>query len=623
MQVKLNRLIGSNALVYGDFDFDLSSHTVYQLIGKNGSGKSSIPVILEEILYNDNSRGLTKAEIPNRETGKTGWWGEVHFSIDSDEFVARKEVKSSAKLTLTKNGQDISGHTATQTYSILKEILGGLDFKAFSKLVYQSTDSSMDFLQATDANRKKFLIELLGLDGYSQIEDSLKSSKKTVSAALDSAKSKLSVIDKYLTSTQAREYQVVLTVPTIPVGLEDSIASLNSELLQAAATNKAIKEAADRNKAKDAQLARLQKAQENLSALLSKEPEPAEDVRDALKTTQKELTQVETKMAGYRADYNQFKEAAGNTHCKACGSELDVSDKAHAMQIAKQNFESLKPDRDRLRSELESLTEKTKKYEALVAWENKLALAKSEVDSLSGLDTTKEEVGEEVDITQLRNRLEINKAELNKVRKQIEDVNKFNTDVLINNAKVDEQLASLQKMKEDKVTISKEIAELTEELAELDTLCSAFGAKGIIAYKIESSVKVFEEMINHYLSEFTDGQFALGFELDSSKLAVIIYDDSVPVRMKALSSGEKNKVNVATLLAIRNMMAAISKTNINLLFLDEVISVLDQESRDTLVNILLKEEHLNSFLVSHGYTHPLTKAVRLVKRNKVSKVIHD
>ena len=66
MQIRLHRVRGDNVLVYGEFDFVLDEHTVYQLIGKNGSGQSSLPVILEEILYNNNSRGIKKADQENQ-----------------------------------------------------------------------------------------------------------------------------------------------------------------------------------------------------------------------------------------------------------------------------------------------------------------------------------------------------------------------------------------------------------------------------------------------------------------------------------------------------------------------------------------------------------------------------
>jgi ABC-type sugar transport system ATPase subunit len=79
-------------------------------------------------------------------------------------------------------------------------------------------------------------------------------------------------------------------------------------------------------------------------------------------------------------------------------------------------------------------------------------------------------------------------------------------------------------------------------------------------------------------------------------------------------------VNVATLLAIRKMMNSISKTQINILFLDEAINVLAEHGRDCLIEVLLKEEGLNTFLVSHGWSHPLLAKVLITKQDGISRL---
>ena len=81
--------------------------------------------------------------------------------------------RASIKCKLYKNGEDISSHTATNTYKTVEEILG-LDFKTFTQIVYQNTNTSLQFLTATDTNRKKFLIDLLQLEKYVKFFEILK-----------------------------------------------------------------------------------------------------------------------------------------------------------------------------------------------------------------------------------------------------------------------------------------------------------------------------------------------------------------------------------------------------------------------------------------------------------------
>ena len=157
--INILNLSFSNMLSFGPNNTIQFEERVVQLDGKNGAGKSSIPTILEELYYNKNSRGLKKSTLLNRYCGSKSYSASSEFTCGEDTYVISKIVTSTASVKLTKNGKDISGHTATQTYAELEKILG-VDFTTFSKLVYQSMASSLDFLSATDANRKKFLVSL-------------------------------------------------------------------------------------------------------------------------------------------------------------------------------------------------------------------------------------------------------------------------------------------------------------------------------------------------------------------------------------------------------------------------------------------------------------------------------
>ena len=67
-------------------------------------------------------------------------------------------------------------------------------------------------------------------------------------------------------------------------------------------------------------------------------------------------------------------------------------------------------------------------------------------------------------------------------------------------------------------------------------------------------------------------------------------------------------------------MSSISKSRINILFLDEVVSVLDDLGREKLVEVLTQEENLNTYVVSHGWTHPLLDKIEIVKEQNISRL---
>jgi DNA repair exonuclease SbcCD ATPase subunit len=151
-------------------------------------------------------------------------------------------------------------------------------------------------------------------------------------------------------------------------------------------------------------------------------------------------------------------------------------------------------------------------------------------------------------------------------------------------------------------------------LANLDILKKSFSTMGLIAYKIENMVKTLEEEANDYLAELSDGRFTIEFVVTNDKLNVELTDFGLPVDIMSLSTGELGRVNTATLLAIRKLMSKMSKNNLNVLFLDEVVSVLDDQGKERLVEVLLKE-NLNTFIVSHNWSHPLLEKLEVVKND--------
>jgi len=593
--ITLKKLKWSNCFSYGENnELSLDATTVTQIIGTNGMGKSSIPLIIEEALYNKNSKGIKKADIPNRYVNK-GYNIYLSFDKDGSSYEITIDRKTNIKVKLEKDGEDISSHTATNTYKTIQEIVG-IDFKTFAQLVYQSTNGSLQFLTATDTNRKKFLIDLLHLDEYVQLFEVFKQAAKESSSKMTEINAQIATIENWL-SRNKLESTEVLPLLEIDIDTEDDeklFRSLSIEIENISEKNKKIFQNNEYKKLLNkVNLAEVEKIEATEKLSYDK--------------YQKELGQLEAAVAGSQRMLAKLQKLGD--HCPTCEQPVDSGFKENLISEEQSRIQELEASIENNNNEIERIKRNNRDFElkrqTQKEWED---LYRSVDQSLPAVPLDEEELSSR--LTDVSDRLRQAKKRLATISTENERRTKQNTKIEIIQSQTDEFLENLSKAQE----LMNEYRILDSNL---EVLKKAFSTNGLLAYKIENLVKELEELANQYLAELSDGRFTLQFLVTNDKLNVQITDNENIVDILALSSGELARVNTATLIAIRKLMSSISKSRINVLFLDEVINVLDENGREKLVEVLLGED-LNTYIVSHGWTHPLLAKVEVVKKGNVS-----
>ena len=85
--IKLKELKFSNMFSYGaDNVINFDKSRITQLTAPNGSGKSSVALILQETLFNKNIKSIKKADLLNRWTKSKTWSSNLTFSIDAKNY---------------------------------------------------------------------------------------------------------------------------------------------------------------------------------------------------------------------------------------------------------------------------------------------------------------------------------------------------------------------------------------------------------------------------------------------------------------------------------------------------------------------------------------------------------
>ena len=596
--ITLKILKWSNCFSYGEGnELDLASTRLTQILGYNGAGKSSIPLILEEVLFNKNSKGIKKADIPNREL-QNGYSISLTFSKESDEYEIDLQRKSNLKVKFIKNGEDIGSHTATNTYKTIQEVLG-VDFKTFTQVVYQHPNASLNFLTATDANRKKFLIDLLGLEKYVNLFEVFKEASRGVEQEYAQLEGRISTVEKWLennklTDTTPRE---LVNLPKISNEDEEALSSLMAEIKNISSTNRQI-------------------SQNNQYKSMLKEIniQEIQEIEASEHISYDELQSQLGAIAGSIGSGQKIIKKMENLEnvCPTCEQPVTedfkkkhISEEEEKVKIEKDKHTNIQKKIKEIQENNENFAIKTRKQKE---WEE---LYRS-VDSTLPTVLVDEEVLK-VRITNIRNTIATQKNEIDVMQRENEARSAYNAKIEV----ITEQTAEFEKQLEEVVS---RYNVLGIKKGNLEILKKAFSTNGLIAYKIENLVKELEELTSEYLAELSDGRFTLNFAVNNDKLNVEITDNGNVVDILALSSGELARVNTATLLAIRKLMSSLSSSRINVLFLDEVMTVLDEVGKEKLVEVLLEEE-LNTYLVNHGWSHPLLEKVEVIKSSSISRLV--
>jgi DNA repair exonuclease SbcCD ATPase subunit len=591
---------------YGqNVEIALSKEKITQLSAPNGAGKSSIALVLQEILYNKNIKSIKKGDILNKYVTDKDWWAKLSFTVGNNEYLIDvKRTPTQTKVVLLENDIDISEHKVLDTYKKLHEILG-MQFDIFSQLTYQSSIDLLDFLKATDSNRKKFLINLFNFTKYLELGDTIKIESNRIDKELIAKRGELKSVQEYINNSTILPNKELAEIPEIDEQIKYSIKELelnihniDADIKQIDKNNLYIRERNDINF--------------SVSMQAPVNPELASELqkkRDGINLAKRLLQEAKDKLKALDL----------SDSCYACGQALDNSQSL----ALKTNFEEAISVNNNKYSEQDeeykNLIKQQKEFDnALIAYNvNKASIERFE--TLSNLiDTslprnTPDKRQIELELTKLKNSLKSQEDSRNKIKRYNEEVYAHNTKMVI-------LKEELQKFSSRQTELNSDIFNLQSKSDNLQILKKAFSTSGIVAYKLENVAKDLENTINKYLTVLSDGQFSVVFRLIGEKLNVIIVSNAKEVTIESLSGGEFSRVQTSVLLAVRSTLSKIGGNSINLLFLDEITGVLDDAGKEKLFEILSEEIGLNVFLISHDYSHPLIPKIEIEKENNISSI---
>ncbi len=216
-----HKLYLKNFLSYGNsgVEIDFSHYKTLLLVGKNGSGKSSV---LDAMLWAIWGKTRTGTDTDIMHSGSSDMEVRLDFVVNEARYrVIRKRSKKGKGFvsllelqSLTEPITVLTDATISQTQERINALVG-LDYELLVSSAFLRQGHAQEFTQKTPGKRKQMLAAMLGLDRYVVLHEQAKSYLHAAEVERDQIVTQMQTLqdeqDRY--QTQAQEYHAQLSDP--------------------------------------------------------------------------------------------------------------------------------------------------------------------------------------------------------------------------------------------------------------------------------------------------------------------------------------------------------------------------------------------------------------------------
>jgi DNA repair exonuclease SbcCD ATPase subunit len=205
---------------------DLSGDTyLYQIVGENGAGKTSISQVITFALYG-KVEGKKLKDIPNRINGNA--WTKVTLDNYGTEVVVERGLEPNLfKLTVNGTEYDKAGSRSVQEY--LEEDILGIPYYVFNNTLLLSINDFKSFIKMTPSDKRAIVDKIFGFHILNQMRDLLKNETKKVKQLLENSIGRISSLE---TSIQASQDEMNALSDEIIQESKDKVELLQQSLIK-------------------------------------------------------------------------------------------------------------------------------------------------------------------------------------------------------------------------------------------------------------------------------------------------------------------------------------------------------------------------------------------------------
>lgn len=508
-------------------DFKRSNNILVS--GKNGHGKSTLLSAITFAMFGKPYSKIKKDELVNRANG-----GELEvtllFSVNGVKYKVIRGIKPNI-FEIYKNDVMINQSSTVRDYQLmLEQSIIGLSELTFRQTVILGSADYTPFMRMTNTDRRTIIEELLDIQMFSVMNQLNKGRNVTLKKDISDHDSTIRLTENSIEHIENHT---------------QSAQDNTDQLL--------VQNAADLKESQDKEAALLLQIDEATAAIAGY----ADDSGDKLASNKKKILKLKDQAQDFSLRMKQHttdkKFFHDNENCPVCSQLIT----------------------DQLKGEkIDESTEQIEKYGAAIAdAKDKAVVLATESSSLQDIVTELSELA-----------TVISTAQASLGRNHIEQANiAIRADNIKEATSITEELEKLKGLMNELSDHIDHRIELNKQADLHAAVVDLLKDEGVKSKIIANYIPIFNSLIQKYMSLL---EFDISFTVDSQFQDIIKVGRDV-VSYMSQSEGQKKRLDLAMLFAMRDLAVVKNSTNTNLLILDEVMdSSLDEEGLESFGTIM-------------------------------------
>ncbi len=598
-------------LVFGDM-----KHCLVR--GENGAGKSSIFEALSWGLFGQTARGRKN---PGDSVLRPNSRGPVFVKVEIEYNKSVYEITRARKAAFdgdtvaqgveafllvekcgsSKKRYDLRGKDTAETEAVIKNLIG-MDFETFSRTVYFPQEGVLPFGQLSDKVLKEFFLEkFLEVGWVADAHQKVKQDKQRIRGELDHINMVNSFLTQQLEEETASYESACQKHDEEESKNKESLKKLEADLVATSnLLEDARKELARVKQTRDLFVEKENKIREeldNLSLELIEYEKEIRAVQSRSERLQYGLTVDEDKADKILVEYKDLCDNPTKSVCPVCkrpfGEDIHtrlVGETHTKLELLKEAILKTKDEIAECDNKIARLTKKKEKAE------KKISALKISYETLKEESNSVEYESLLLKVAELAGKKREREIAFKAADKWVNPYKQLKETLLI---KINEK----KKKKQENIIAQ---SRLEKELETVTFWELGFSTQGIQSFLLESITPSLNERLNYYLKILTGGVLTANFDT-VTRLKTGEYREKFRFHAESkfgadhyslLSGGEKKRCDIAAALSLADIRR--SKSDCNLIVLDEVFTGLDSEGVKDVVELIEKSYlHKTVFVISH------------------------